>query len=443
MAYVIDTKRNLDLDGARAAARETYVTAHPVSRAHFEAAKAVMPGGNTRTVLHYAPFPFTVVKADGARIFDADGHDYADFLGEYTAGLYGHNHPLIEAALAQALKGGLTLGGPNEVEAKLARVMCERFEALDRVRFCNSGTEANVFAVGAARAFTGRSDILVVDGAYHGGVLTFRGESPPLNVPYPTHRIVYNDAQAAVDRIRALGGELAAVLVEPMIGAGGCIPADGAFLRALREASRDTGALLIFDEVMTSRQTAGGLQGYHHVTPDLATFGKYLGGGLTFGAFGGRADIMDRFDPGRPDAWAHAGTFNNNILTMTAGYVGLSEIYTPQAADAFFDRGNAFRESLAAAVAAIDIPVRITGLGSMMAFHFAHQAPTAPGGTRNVPPGLYELIHLDMIERGQFHARRGMINLALPTTDAALDAFRTAFTDTLEVRAPIIREVVG
>jgi len=320
--------------------------------------------------------------------------------------------------------------------------MCERFHALERVRFCNSGTEANVFAVGAARAFTGRSDILVVDGAYHGGVLAFRGESP-LNVPYPTHRVIYNDVQAAVERIEALGGELAAVLVEPMIGAGGCIPADGAFLRGLREATRETGALLIFDEVMTSRLTAGGLQGYHRITPDLVTFGKYLGGGLTFGAFGGRAGIMERFDPGRADSWAHAGTFNNNILTMTAGYVSLSEVYTPEAADAFFERGNDFRASLAQAVAAIDAPVQITGLGSMMAFHFAHQAPSAPGGARQIPPGLYELIHLDMIERGQFYARRGMINLALPTTDAALDAFRAALTDTLEVRAPIIRQLVG
>ncbi|MGI9483596.1 MAG: aminotransferase class III-fold pyridoxal phosphate-dependent enzyme [Hyphomicrobiales bacterium] len=158
----------------------------------------------------------------------------------------------MSKAVAAALECGVTLGGPNLVEAKLARLMCERFGAVERIRFCNSGTESNILALSAARAFTGRSDILVVDRSCHGGVLTYTGE-PPLNVPYPTHRMEFNQVDAAASQVRALGDRLAAVLIEPMIGAGGGIPADIEFLQALRAVSEENGAMLIFDEVMTSR----------------------------------------------------------------------------------------------------------------------------------------------------------------------------------------------
>ena len=430
--------RNYSLDGVLAEARAHYVTANPQSMALYEAARDVMPGANTRTVLHYDPFPVTIVRGEGARIWDADGHEYGDFLGEYTAGLYGHSNPVIASAVQEALASGITLGGPNLVEAKFARLMCERFPAVERMRFCNSGTEANILSLSAARAFTGRTDILVVDGSYHGGVLTFSGESP-LNLPFPIHRMTYNDTDAAVDQIRRLGTRLAVVIVEPMVGAGGGIPATREFLAGLRSASDDTGALLIFDEVMTSRLTAGGLHGHHGIKPDMVSLGKYLGGGLTFGAFGGRADILDRFDPTSAGAWPHAGTFNNNILTMAAGYAGLSEVYTAQAADAFFTRGNAFRQTLSDAVSRLDLPIQITGLGSMMTFHFADERPTAPPeDPAQRPAALFELIHLDMMARGHFFARRGMINLSLPMTDEDLNAFTSCFVEVLEDRAPAI-----
>lgn len=435
-------RRNLDLEAALTEARNKYAERRPRSAALHAEAKTSMPGGNTRTVIHFGPYPFTISRGDGAHVHDADGFVYADFLGEYTAGLYGHNNPLIEAAVKSALKGGVALGGPNLVEAKLAALLCQRFAAPQRIRFCNSGTEANILALSTARAHTGRDEILVMDGAYHGSVLTFAGASP-LNLPFTIHRTPYNDAEMAVAKIKALGERLAAVLIEPMIGAGGCVPASHAFLAALRKATEESGAMLIFDEVMTSRLTAGGLQGYHGITPDLASFGKYLGGGLTFGAFGGAAEIMERFDPARPDHWPHAGTFNNNILSMTAGYTGLSEIYTAEVADAFFDRGNAFRTALQEDLARLDLPVVVTGMGSMTAFHFTRITPTTPPVAAEMPKDLLELIHLDMAERGQFHARRGMFNLSLPMTDADLEGFRRAFVEVLEERAPLIETVIG
>ena len=434
--------RNLDLATALDAARSAYVAAHPESQRIAAEASQVMPGGNTRTVLHYGPFPFVVERGEGAVLYDADGHAYDDFLGEYSAGLYGHNNPVIEAAVIVALKAGIVRGGPNAVDGQLARLMCERFAAVERVRFCNSGTEANILALSAARAFTGRTDVVVMQGGYHGGVLMFGGDHP-LNLPMPFHRARFNDAAASIALIRGLGDRLAAVLVEPIMGAGGVIPAEPGFLEALREVTRETGALLIFDEVMTSRHTAGGMQGYYGVTPDLATFGKYLGGGLTFGAFGGRAEFMERFNPYKPGAWGHAGTFNNNVLSMTAGYTGLSQVFTPEVADAHFARGNRFRDSLRQAVAKLDVPVQISGLGSLLSLHFAAELPTAPGLSAGVPDGLFELVHLDMIERGQFLARRGYFTVSLPTADAAMERFRGALTDVLELRAALIREAVA
>jgi glutamate-1-semialdehyde 2,1-aminomutase len=236
-----------------------------------------------------------------------------------------------------------------------------------------------------------------------------------------------------------MGDSLAAVLVEPMVGAGGNIPGTPGFLQGLRDASAASGAMLIFDEVMTSRLTGQGLHGHHGIRPDLVTFGKYLGGGLTFGAFGGRADILDRFDPSRADAWPHAGTFNNNVLTMTAGYTGLAEVFTPAVADDFFESGNRFRESLITALAKLDLPVSVSGLGSMMSFHFSDEAPCAPRAKTAAAEAMYELVHLDMMERGQFYARRGMINLSLATRAEQLESFVADFCEVLAHRAEDIR----
>ena len=433
-------RNNININAALEEVREKYISSNPESRVKNAEAKQVMPGGNTRTALYYSPFPVTIVRGEGAHIWDVDGHSYADFLVEFTAGLYGHSDPIIANAVHAALDKGLVLGGPNLIEVELARLMCDRFPAVERLRFCNSGTESNIFALSAARAFTGRTDILVVEGSYHGGPLSFEGESP-LTLPFPIHKMTYNDPQGAVEKIRALGNKLAVVLVEPVIGAGGGIPASSEFLLSLRSATEETGALLIFDEVMTSRLSSGGMHGYHGIKPDVVTFGKYLGGGLTFGAFGGRADIIDKFDPSKLGGWAHAGTFNNNILTMAAGHAGLSKVYTPDVANEFFERGTSYMKSMQKAVSDLDLPIQITGMGSMMVFHVTDKVPSAPLDSSQKPNDLFELLHLDMMERGQYYARRGMINLSLPMTQVDLDNFQAAFIDVLETRAPIIRSV--
>ncbi len=175
--------RNADIDAALTEAKEAYVTRNPKSFSRFVEATAVMPGGNTRTVLHYAPFPIGIARGEGCRLWDLDGAEYIDFLGEYTAGIYGHSHPKIRAAVDRALDAGINFGGTNLTEAKFARAVCDRF-GLERVRFTNSGTEANLLAISVGRIFTKRPKVMVFDGGYHGAVFGFAGGGSPINAPF-------------------------------------------------------------------------------------------------------------------------------------------------------------------------------------------------------------------------------------------------------------------
>lgn len=412
--------RNITLDAALDEARRDYVAANPASLAQHQRAHAALPGGNTRTVLYYEPFPVAFVRGEGARLWDLDGHGYTDFLGEFSAGIAGHSHPAIRRAVIAALDAGINLGGHTPLEARLAEAVQARFPAMERLRFTNSGTEANLLAVSLARAVTGRPAVMAFAGGYHGSVLTFAG-GPNLNVPFDIVLGAYNDIDATLALLAAHRDTLAAVIVEPMLGGGGCIPADAAFLAALREATAASGAVLILDEVMTSRLAPGGLQSVLGVTPDLMTLGKYVGGGMSFGAFGGRAELMARLDPTRPDALGHAGTFNNNVLTMAAGHAMLTEVFTPAACDALNATGEALRRRLNQVTARHGVPLCFTGIGSMLNAHVAPAPPTRPEAARAGNAAARDLLFLDLIEAGFWLARRGMMALSLPVTPAELD----------------------
>jgi len=427
-----DRRNDNRLVEACARAEAEYRARTPRSAAAYRKACAAMPGGNTRTVLHYDPYPVTINRADGARLTDLDGHVYVDFLGEYSAGLYGHSEPKIVDAIRAALEDGIVFGGPNRTEAELAQLFVERFPSVDLIRFTNSGTEANLMALGAARAHTGRDRVLVFDGAYHGGVIYMADYAARVNAPFDYVVGTYNDFDATMEAVSGDEEALAAILVEPMAGAGGAIPGDVDFLRELRALADRSGAALIFDEVMTSRIGPGGLQQELAITPDLTTFGKYLGGGLTFGAFGGRRDIMARFDPRRPDALPHAGTFNNNALSMAAGLVGLRDVFTPKVAAALRDRGNAFRARLDAVAQERGLAMRVTGMGSIMNVHFQTAAIRRPADTVHTPPAARTLFQLEMMARGFYLARRGYMALSLAMSDSDLAGFETAVATVLD-----------
>jgi glutamate-1-semialdehyde 2,1-aminomutase len=430
----MSTKSDL-LDEAVAQARARYADARPRTRVLHDRAREFMPGGNTRSVLYHQPFPLRIERGWDAVLQDVDGHEYVDLLGEYSAGLYGHSHPVVIKAMTDALGEGISRGAHTRYEIDLAEAVCERFASIERVRFTNSGTEANLMALTAARAFTGRDRVLGFRGGYHGGLLTFKGGSSRVNAPYDVLLADYNDAAAARSLIYDHAKNLACVLVEPMLGSGGCIPAEPAFLEALREATTEAGVLLIFDEVMTSRTGGGGLQGRLGVIPDLTTLGKYIGGGSSFGAFGGRADIMDLFDPARPGSLPHAGTFNNNVLSMAAGYAGLTQVYPPPVAEAHTARGDRLHEDLAAVFRAAAAPFQVTGVGTLLNIHPTTVPISRPADLAAGEPRLLELFFLDLLERGYYLAPRGYLALSLAVEPRQLEGFVLAVADLLAARA--------
>lgn len=436
---VVQRNANDPLAVAIAKAIESFSRRNPASAEQLQKASHVMPGGNTRTVLFYAPFPIAMARGQGARLWDLDGHRYDDFLGEYTAGLYGHSDEMIVEAIQSALKDGLSLSGHNRLEAELAGEICNRIPSIDLVRFTNSGTEANLMAIALAKVATGRSKILVFDGAYHGSAISFSGgTSSPINVPHDFIVSRYNDTAATVKLINKHSSELAAVLVEPMLGAGGCIPGDPDFLRALREATQGTGALLMFDEVMTSRLAFGGRQSLLDIKPDITVIGKYFGGGLSFGAFGGRADIMTRFDPRQPGALFHPGTFNNNTLTMAAGVAGLRGRLSRQALVDLNDRGDRLRNDLNITFAEASFPMSLTGLGSVMNVHAKTATIRYTGDLVGQNEELKRLFFLDMLEEGIYLAHRGLIALSLPIGDEETAHLIAAVKRFIDRRKPLL-----
>ena len=415
-----------DVTSRLADAERRYVERNPESLRLHERRAESMPGGNTRTVIHLSPFPLTIVRGEGARLTDADGHVYVDFLGEYTAGLYGHSHPVILDAIRSALDGGIALGAPNRYETELAEAIRARFPSVELLRFCNSGTEASLLALSLARAATGRPAVLVFEGGYHGSVFSFvSAAGTPMNAPFPFVVGRYNDADDATRLIAEHAHELAAVIVEPMQGSGGVILGDADFLQALRAATREHDMLLVLDEVMTSRLSTGGLQQVLGLTPDLTTFGKYLGGGLAFGAFGGRADLLERFDPSRPDSLPHAGTFNNAVLTMAAGAAGLNRVYTAAEVERLNRLGDRLRDRLNAFADARALDFVATGYGSMVGLHFTRGPIRRVADIPQVPEQR-ALLHLHMLEQGYSYARRGFVALSLPLGEAEVDGFASA-----------------
>ena len=223
---------------AVAEARAGYAARRPVTSALHDRAQEFLPGGNTRSVLYHQPFPLRIARAWDAVLEDVDGHQYVDLLGEYSAGLYGHSNPVVIEAMVSALREGVSRGAHTRYEVDLAEAVCARFASIERIRFTNSGTEANLMALSAARAFTGRDQVLVFRGGYHGGLLSFTAGRSPVNAPYDVLLGEYNDAPGARELLRGHAGTVACALVEPMLGSGGCIPGERDLLSALRLRGR-------------------------------------------------------------------------------------------------------------------------------------------------------------------------------------------------------------
>ena len=437
---------NVDLDQALLEAEARYRDRHPKSAARKEESSQHMPGGNTRTVLHFTPFPLVWAGGKGNRLTDIDGKEYVDFLGEYTAGLYGHSEPVIQAAQKKAIDDGTVLGGPNQYEARLAAAIRARFPSVELIRFTNSGTEANLMALSALRALDRkRPRIMAFEHGYHGGVFYFSPGHDQLNFPIDWLVGAYNDVEGTRALLRRHAQELAAVIVEPMQGGGGCIPGTPEFLKMLRQECTDLGIVLVFDEVMTSRLSPSGLQGRLGITPDMTTFGKYLGGGASFGAFGGKREVMAHFDPDRADSIPHAGTFNNNVLSMAGGLAGLTQVFTAEAAVRINALGDKLRERLGEIAKKRRAPVQVTGVGSLLNIHFARRPivtsadahPTDPA-TEKAAGGAAEALP-SRHDRSGLLLRAARLRRPLAAHDRGRYRWlRAAFDEFLEARGALI-----
>lgn len=441
------SRHNQNLSSVLAEAEQRYIAANPKSARLNAEARASLPGGNTRTTVHFSPFPLYIASGKGSRLTDADGHSYTDFINEYTAGVFGHSNQVIAKAITDTLAQGINFGAPTRHEIALSSEIRKRFPAMELLRFCNSGTEANLLALATARAVTGKDKVLVFNGAYHGALFYFSHGASPLNMPMPVVTSTYNDIEKMKRDVADSAKTLAAVIIEPMQGGAGALPAERAFIAAVREATERHGVLLVFDEVMTSRVHVGGLQAYFGVKPDLVTLGKYIAGGLTIGAFGGRADLMGRFDPSKPDAFPHGGTFNNNVVAMAAGNAAMTQLLTADNLNRMNALGDRLRERLTALAAKHKSPMLVTGFGSIFGIHFhegtARNIDDLDRGEAGREPAiadLKKLFHLDMIAAGQYISRRIMGNLSLESSPQETDAFVEAVDEFLVNRGSLMRE---
>ena len=348
-----------------------YVQANPKSAAALEEAKAAgIAGGTNRASIYHSPFPLTFVDAKEATAVTADGQKITDMLGNFTAGLFGFSPGPVKDAVNEAMDHGHALGGaPNVYEARVARAFTTRFPSVDLVRFTMTGTEANIYAINTARAVTGKNKFLIYDGAYHGAWIHGGKTAGPLDSPYEKITVPYGDADLIVDAIRANADDLAAVLLEPVVVTPMSylkVVSPKAYLQKIREACTEGGCALIVDEVMTSRLAPGGVQELTGVTPDMTTFGKYLGGGFPFGAFGGTKQWMERHDPLHPETINSGGTFNQNALCMAAVAAVFEQLWSPEQCIAHNARGDQLRDAINQLAKQHDVPCQACGAGSLI-----------------------------------------------------------------------------
>lgn len=426
------------------------------SAALYQRARNVMPGGNTRTTVFMEPHPLYGASGRGCRVRDVDGVERIDCINNFTAMIHGYADPRINAAVIEQLSLGTAFGMPTASEIDLAELLCARLPSVEHIRFTNSGTEAVMMALKAARAFTGRPKVAKCEGAYHGSYdfAEISLDSSPANWGNAPKSIAYakgtpqgvlddvvvipfNDIEQSLAILSPQAGELAAILVDPLPNRAGLIPAQPDYIAALRRFCDETGVLLIFDEVISFRLGFNGAQGLWGINPDLTTLGKIIGGGFPVGAVGGRSEVMAVFDPskGRP-ALPHGGTFSANPVSMRAGLVAMELL--DAAAYAHLDRlGEQARAGIAEAFAQSEVAGSVTGAGSLLRVHFTAQPVQGYRSAYATPEQARQMkqFTLGLINNGVLAAPYGLMALSTPMTSADIDSVVDAVRKSLATLA--------
>jgi glutamate-1-semialdehyde 2,1-aminomutase len=422
------------------------------SRRLFERARKVMPGGNTRTTVYIDPFPIYAERGEGCQVWDVDGNVFYDCINNFTSMIHGYAQPEAVTAVNAQMPHGSAFGAPTLSEIELAELLVGRLPSADQIRFANSGTEAVMMAIKAARAFTDRPKIVKIEGAYHGSYdfaevsldsspanwgdmpnSTAYAKGTPRGVLDDVIAVPFNDAEATEAVFAVHGQEIAAVLIDPMPNRAGLIPARRDYLERLVKSAHAAGALVIFDEVISFRLGYSGAQGLWDIQPDLTALGKIIGGGFPVGAIAGRADVMAVFDPtrGKPSL-PHGGTFTANPVTMRAGLAAMQALTHESFAD-LDALGEKLRNGTNAALKKQGLPGTCVGLGSLFKVHFTNNPIS---DYRSVYPSPKEKVKLDrfhkgLLDRGVLSASYGLFALSTPMTMADADAILAAIDDTL------------
>ncbi len=432
--------------------RDRYIELTPKSKAAWEEAKQYLPGGDSRNSIFWPPYPIFVEGAKGAHVVDADGTDRLDFIGTMTTLILGHApEPVVDAVRGQ-LEQGVVYNAPNRQQVRLAKLLCERIPSFDLVRFTNSGTEATLNTIRAARAFTGRSQIAKAEGGYHGShdVVSVSVRVDPSKAGERLHPdamaategladgvldsvvvIPFNETGPAREILEKHKNDLAAIIVEPMLGSVGMLPATHEFLGMLRDFATENGVVLIFDEVISFRIAPGGSQEYYGITPDMTSLGKIIGGGFAVGAFGGREDIMELYDPTSGPRVAHAGTFNANPATMLAGAVTLEQL-TPEVYRRLAELTEYLRHGLREVGQELEVPVQVTGLGSLFGIHFQDDTLVGYRDLARADSAFRHNVFLGLLNEGILMAPNLVGAVSTVVGEAEVDTFVEAFRRVLQ-----------
>lgn len=391
-----------------------------VSEELFAKARKVIPGGvnsPVRACRSVGMDPLFIQRAEGSKVFDADGNAYIDYVGSWGPMILGHGHPEVISAIEKVLARGTSFGAPTDLEVELAEMVIEAVPSVEMVRMVNSGTEATMSAVRLARGVTGRDLVVKFDGCYHGhgdtflvqagsGVATLGIPGSP-GVPEAcvknTLSLPYNDTKRLNEVFSEKGDTIAAVIVEPVAGNMGLVPPEPGFLETLRKLTQDHGAILIFDEVMTGFRVAyGGGQALYGVTPDLTCMGKIIGGGLPVGAYGGRSEIMSQIAPEGPVY--QAGTLSGNPVAMVAGIATLKCLQAPGFYETLEARSAMLAEGLKGAAAKAGIPVAGNRVGSMLGMFFTKQPVSDFAEAQQSDVALFSRYYRAMLNEGVYLA---------------------------------------
>jgi len=435
-----------------------YAAKRPASEKLHRKAVRFMPGGDTRSVTYYNPFPTFMKYGKGFTLVDVDGFEYLDFQNNYNSLIHGHAHPKITAAVVKQIQSGTVYGSPAESQFLLAEELCQRLTGADKIRFCNSGTEAAMLGIGLARYITRRYKILKMEGGYHGshdvGQISIKPSlesAGPIENPHsvPEHAGIppnvvkdcvvapFNDIKLTESIISEHRQDLAAIIVEPIAGSCGMITPEPGFLEMLRETATRFKILLIFDEVLSFRLSRGGCQERYGIIPDLTVLGKIIGGGFPVGALAGSNAYLNHFAPDKAHFLGHSGTFNGNPVTMTAGLATLTEL-TAAEIDRINRLGKKLRTGLRKVLDNLQITAQVTGAGSLAQIHFTDREVRDWRSAATAKTDLRTIFHLLLLEKGIFSATRAFFNISTPMGATEVDKFMDAVQSSLTQMRPYI-----